>query len=124
MGGYFLNFIVYTAAMTGVIFIAMLVYKKMFCGADVKSKFLNIEDTMAIAPRKKLYVVRAGEERFLIASDAERTTLISKLKADDKFMMREDSASMDDLPVILDFQNKRTAGKTTQQVLRNIVHNI
>lgn len=43
------------------------------------SKFLSIEETMNINPRKSLLVVRAGNEKFLVASDVDRTTLISKL---------------------------------------------
>ena len=83
MGGYVINFAVYTMAMLGLIFFALMVYKKTagFAGG-VKNggKSLAIEETMTIAPRKTLYVVRAGEERFLIASDVDKTTLISKLQ--------------------------------------------
>lgn len=81
MGSYILNFTVYTMAMCGLIFFALFVYKKFADGGmySKKSKFLNIEDTMAIGPRKTLYVIRAGHEKFLIAGDADKTTLISKL---------------------------------------------
>ena len=34
--------------------------------------------------RKQLYVIRAGKERFLIASDAERTTFLSKLNTENE----------------------------------------
>ncbi len=82
MGGYVMNFAVYTMAMTGLIFFALMVYKKCTFPGGIKSsktKMLNIEETMSIAPRKTLYVVKAGNERFLIASDIDKTTLISKL---------------------------------------------
>lgn len=124
MGGYFLNFMVYTTAMIGVICLAVVVYKKVSYASDVKSKFLNVEDTMALSPRKKLYVVKAGEERFLIASDAERTTLISKLQNGEKALVPETTSGVDELPVIVDFKSKRPKGQNAQQVLRNIVHNI
>ena len=124
MSGYFLNFIVYTAAMIGVIFLAVFVYKKMSFVSGGNSKFLNVEDTMALAPRKNLYVVRAGNERFLIASDAERTSLISKLEDGQEFTanLGEISSTVEDLPVIVDFKKKKSTGKTAQEVLKNIVN--
>ena len=79
MGGYLINFIVYTTAMVGIIFLAVFVYKKFSCTVSSKSKFLNVEECISLAPRKELYVVRAGSERFLVASDVGRTSLISKL---------------------------------------------
>ena len=81
MGGYLANFTVYTMAMTGLICFAVFVYKKVMDGSIRKdnSKFLCVEDSMNLNPLKTLHVVRAGNERFLIASDVDRTTLISKL---------------------------------------------
>jgi len=82
MGSYILNFTVYTMAMCGLIFFALFVYKKFATGnlCTRKSGFLGIEDTLSLAPRKTLFIIRAGEERFLIASDADKTSLISKLQ--------------------------------------------
>ena len=84
MSGYVINFTVYTLAMTGLICFAVFVYKRITDGAfrSNKSKYLSIEETMSLTPRKTLHVVRAGNEKFLIASDADRTTLISKLEWD------------------------------------------
>ena len=81
MGSYILNFAVYTMAMCGLIVFALFVYKKFSAGdfGIRNSNFLSIEDTMTLAPRKVLYIIRAGRERFLVASDADKTTLISKL---------------------------------------------
>lgn len=124
MSTYLLNFIVYTTAMIGVIFIALFVYKRFSCSSISKSKFLNVEDSISLAPRKNLYVVRAGNERFLVASDAERTSLISKL--DENYIKSEVEPlnkidnKIDDLPSIVDFQ-KPTRGK---KVFKNIVNNI
>ena len=86
MGGYIANFTVYTMAMVGLIFFALLTYKKFFCGNSFgrKSDFLSIEETISLAPRKNLYVVKAGNERFLVASDSDRTSLISKLDENSK----------------------------------------
>lgn len=81
MGGYLANFTVYTMAMTGLICFAVFVYKKIMDGSlrTNNSKFLSVEETMSLNPRKTLHIVRAGNEKFLIASDVDRTTLISKL---------------------------------------------
>ena len=77
-----MNFTVYTMAMLGMIFFAVFVYKKVMNGSIYKngSKNLSIEERMSINPRKSLLIVKAGDERFLVASDMERTSLISKLQ--------------------------------------------
>jgi len=77
--GYLTNFIVYTLAMVGVIMLALFVYKGTSCNTKKQTKFLKVLDTMSIGPRKNLYIVAAGQEKFLIAGDVDRTTLISKL---------------------------------------------
>lgn len=78
--GYLTNFIVYTFAMVGIIVFALLVFKNSTGGGSNKhSKFLKVIDSISLGPRKTLYIVSAGEEKFLIAGDIERTSLISKL---------------------------------------------
>lgn len=106
MGGYIANFTVYTMAMLGLICFALVIYKKFLSGSSFKNKsqFLNIEESISLAPRKNLYVVRAGNERFLVASDVDRTSLISKL--DEKPRRTEKQSGVDDLPVIVDFPQK------------------
>ena len=91
MGWYLVNFTVYTMAMLGLISFAVFVFKKFTDGTmrSNKSKFLNIEESMSLSPRKTLHVVRAGNERFLIASDIDRTTLISKLDAPQQIQKTE-----------------------------------
>ena len=86
MGHYILSFTVYTLAMSGLIFFALFVYKKVTQGniGLKNSKILSVEETMSISPRKSLMIVKAGEERFLIASDIDKTTLISKLGNEQK----------------------------------------
>lgn len=93
MGGYLVNFAIYTMAMIGLIFFALMIYKRFSCDGIIgkKSGFLGVEDTINIAPRKNLYVIRAGNERFLIAGDVDKTTLISKL--DDNFGQNSQSIS-------------------------------
>ena len=79
--GYLANFIVYTLAMTGVIAVALLVFKSTSSsGGKRSSKCLKVIDTLSLAPRKTLYIVSTGREKFLIAGDVDKTSLISKLE--------------------------------------------
>ncbi|MBD9223655.1 hypothetical protein EGQ24_07130 [bacterium] len=80
--GYLANFMVYTLAMVGVIVVALLIFKSATSGGITggKSKYLKIIDTLNLAPRKTLYIVSTGREKFLIAGDVDKTSLISKLQ--------------------------------------------
>ena len=80
--GYLANFMVYTLAMVGVIVVALLIFKSATSGGITggKSKYLKIIDTLNLAPRKTLYIVSTGREKFLIAGDVDKTNLISKLE--------------------------------------------
>ncbi len=114
MSGYLINFMVYTLAMVGLIFLALFIYKKtaVMPGGKSRSKFLGVEDVMSLTPRKSLYVVRAGSERFLIASDMDRTTLISKLDGDnsaERNIPQERTPSIDELPDITNYSVRKKA---------------
>lgn len=135
MSGYLVNFIVYTAAMVGIIFLAVFVYKKFSYCSTSRSKFLNVEECISLGPRKELFVVRAGQERFLVASDVGRTSLISKLDDNSPVQKNEvvsssssvlktnTNCSVDDLPTIVDFpRSQRTTAQ--KKVFKNIINNI
>ena len=81
MGIYLINFLVYTMAMVGLLFICLMVYKKTMSNAKCtkNNDELIVENALKLAPRKTVYVVKVGEEKFLIAGDAERTTFLAKL---------------------------------------------
>lgn len=134
MSGYFVNFIVYTAAMVGIIFLAVFVYKKFSYCSTSRSKFLNVEECISLGPRKELFVVRAGQERFLVASDVGRTSLISKLDDNSPVQKNEvvssssvlktsTNCSVDDLPTIVDFPRGQRA-TAQKKVFKNIINNI
>lgn len=77
---YITSFIVYTLAMTGVLVIGYVVYKKtVFSQTLRKNPLLKIEDMMRLPDRKVLYVINCKSEQFLIASSNDKVTLISKL---------------------------------------------
>ena len=52
---------------------------------------------MSLAPRKTLYIVSTGQEKFLIAGDVDKTTLISKLETHETMSFKE---TMEALPKI------------------------
>jgi len=122
MGHYLISFSIYTLAMVGVIFAALFVFKtfsnKCF---SKKSSMLRIEDSMNLSPRKTLYVINAKNERFLIASDVDRTSLIAKLdvksEAETINPTREDKSfelssfdgieSIGEFTSLIDFQKER-----------------
>ena len=126
MTSYLLTFAVYTSAMIGVIFLALYAYKKFSPNNSrvSQSQFLEVEDCVSLGVRKQLYVVRAGQEKFLIASDAERTTFLSKLNEQKleevqpkKYAQVEtDLDSLDGLP-----RERFMAGQNSTEILRNIV---
>ena len=81
MNSYIAHFSVYLFAMIGVICFALLVVKKSITTSYKKRKsaFLQVEDTITIAPKKSLFVIRAGGKKLLIASDEGRTTFLTEL---------------------------------------------
>ncbi len=106
--GYLANFMVYTFAMVGVIVIALLVFKNATSqGTGAKSKYLKVIDSMSLAPRKTLYIVSTGKEKFLIAGDVDKTTLISKLDVSHTAAPVEDVSS-----------SKETFQQTMQKLAR------
>lgn len=83
--GYLANFIVYTLAMVGVMMIAVFVFKNSTAYSSKSGgKLLKVTDTLSLGARKTLYIVSAGEEKFLIAGDVDRTSLIAKLNQEEK----------------------------------------
>lgn len=93
MTGYLINFSIYTLAMIGIIFAALFVFKtfanKCF---SKKSAMLKIEDSMNLSPRKTLYVISAKNEKFLIAADIDKTSLIAKLDTKPEISIRENKS--------------------------------
>lgn len=81
MGIYLINFLVYSMAMVGLLFLGVTVYKKTMVTGRCKNDTneLAVENALNLSPRKTLYVVKAGNEKFLIAADAERTSFLAKL---------------------------------------------
>lgn len=81
MGTYLVNFLVYSMAMVGLLFLCLTVYKKTMGNNKFmrNNEEFSVENALNLSPRKTLYVIKTGSERFLIASDVERTTFLAKL---------------------------------------------
>lgn len=124
MTSYLLTFTVYTTAMVGVIFLALFAYKKFSVQNNrvSDSNFLEVEDCVTLGVRKQLYVVRAGEEKFLIASDAERTTFLSKLNAAAvKQQPRKEMPKYEAIGHFYPEEERENVRKDATAVLRNII---
>ena len=80
MGGYLVHFSVFTFAMIGIMFLAVMIYSKTNINAkNSKKGGMKIEESLNLTPRKTLHVVNVNGEKFLIAADAERTEFLAKL---------------------------------------------
>lgn len=84
MTHYLINFLIYTLAMVGLICFALVVYKRFSITKVCSNKLnsLSVVDVLNVAPRKTFYIIKAGEEKFLVASDVEKMSLISKLETE------------------------------------------
>lgn len=85
MQGYFVQFLAYTMAMVGFFTVCLLTYKKL-CAKSLSCSnqdSLSIENVLRINARKQIYIIKAGNERFLVAADTERTTMLAKLEDGD-----------------------------------------
>jgi flagellar biogenesis protein FliO len=68
-----------------------------------KAALLEVEANLALEPRKNLYIVRAGQDRFLISATMEQTQCLAKLTAE---------SDVSSLPVELDeLKQEKAAAK-------------
>ena len=82
---YAIKFMVYTFGVIGLLLVAYIIAKRCM-GLDINTRKkgnLYIEETLTISPRKTLYILKAYDERFLIASDANNTSFLAKLNSDE-----------------------------------------
>lgn len=89
MTGYLFKFIFYTSGVIGILLIGYVVAKNFLSGAMILNKKegnLEIEESLALSPRKTLHIIRAFDEKFLVASDATSTTLLAKLNSENEIV--------------------------------------
>ncbi len=82
MNSYIVNFITYSFAMVGFLLTVLFIYKKSvnITEGQNKKNFLQVETSLRISPVKTIYVIKAGNEKFLIAGDTANTTMLAKLE--------------------------------------------
>lgn len=87
MNHYIVGFAFYTLAMVGIIYIGFIIAKSVLKMpyATRKNSILSVEDILPLTPRKKLYVIKVANERFLISGDVDNTTLLAKLEQNELF---------------------------------------
>ncbi len=86
MTDYIINFSVYTLAIIGMIFTAFILVQKTMYGGTLnrkKNNFLSMESVLSLEPRKNLYVINAGNEKFLLSTDMNGCKLLTKLEHND-----------------------------------------
>ena len=115
MQSYITNFVVYTMAMVGFIFIALFVYKKSISLPQnlANKDYLKVENLIKLSATKTVYIIKAGYERFLDAGDAANTTLLAKLEKDNVLDVVESEVSQDQeikFPQLKDLFNKFNRG--------------
>lgn len=120
--GYLSHFVVYTLAMLSVIGIALFVYKKfsMVNFNSRKSNLLRVEDVLSLSPRKTLYVINANGEKFLIAGDLDRTTLISKLESKEQVREPRNEHAVD-LSEFIQNEDVLYSSSEKEPVMKNLV---
>ena len=94
MTQYLFKFIFYTSGVIGILLIGYVVAKNFLAGGLVlnrKRGNLEIEESLSVSPRKTLHIVRAFDEKFLVASDATSTTLIAKLNSNNEITEKPDN---------------------------------
>ena len=111
MTHYLVKFIFYTSGVIGLLFIAFLVAKNslnMNSAFAKKNKNLEIEESLSLSPRKTLHVVRAFNEKFLIASDSTSTTLLATLNTDGEIITNEKNNVKEEFKEYLEEKPVRT----------------
>ena len=102
MNTYLIHFAVYAFAMVGFLFIVLYIYKKSIynCANNNNKNYIKVENSLKLSPSKTLYVIRAGEEKFLIAGDSTSTTMLSKLENNKEDVYIEDNKTSSKLTEI------------------------
>ena len=102
-------------AMVGLLFLCLMVYKRTMVDTKClkKNDELVLENALNISQRKTLYVVKAGQERFLIAADAERTSFLAKLDSE-----HSDTKTIEDRIVTIPVEQEKF-GDVVRQARKN-----
>lgn len=97
------SFILYTLGAVALIYGAYWYARRSTRGAlpdtvqhsQLQLPALEIESVLALEPQKTLYVIRSGQERFLVSSSGDNTTLLSRLEP-----VFTEQAEVSEIPVV------------------------
>lgn len=128
---YAIKFMVYTFGVIGLLLVAYIIAKKCM-GIDINSRKngnLVIEETLNISPRKTLYILRAYNERFLVASDANSTSFLAKLNSDetisDKLLENEDFSKLINETGDYNFKDEDKTKKENPEIhKKSVIHSM
>ena len=81
---------------------------------------MRVEDVLSLSPRKTLYVINANGEKFLIAGDLDRTTLISKLEQKEQVREKRNEHSVD-LTEFIQNEDILYSSSEKEPVMKNLV---
>ncbi len=124
MTTHIIAFIFYTLAMLGVIFVAFAVYKNVVLNQNTHCSKLRVEDMLRLNQRKSLYVINYEGEKFLIASDVDSTTLISKLNTTQNVIKSEQNFEQIKQEPTDSFEDKLIELKKTSAGSKNMMRTI
>lgn len=84
MTHYIIGFVVYTLGTIGVLFIGYIMVKYFLNINPMKinktqKSFLKLEQGISLEPRKSVYILKAGKQRFLIATTPDKVCFLSEL---------------------------------------------
>lgn len=87
MTHYIIGFVIYTLGTIGVLFIGYIMVKHFLNVNPIKvnktqKKFLKLEQGISLEPRKSVYILKAGKQRFLIATTPDKVCFLSELDKD------------------------------------------
>jgi len=91
MGHTIFSFLITTTGMIAMLYLAYLYIRYKLNGKPIsmplaehqnqQQQTLSIESVLNLEPRKRLYVVRSGAERFLLSSTMDKVELVSALES-------------------------------------------
>lgn len=126
MSHYLIKIIFYTGGVIGFLLIAYIVAKYCLMNTGSfrkKTGNLDIEESLAISPKKTLHIIKAFDERFLIASDANSTTLLAKLNSDESIsenIQQEFSSYIEEKPTKTTQENSPKNSSVIKSMLEKL----
>jgi flagellar biogenesis protein FliO len=119
MTSYLIGFSVYTLAMIGVILLGFVIVQKSLSGGFIqdKSSFMSLEQTLCLEPRRNIHMVKVGNERFLISTDAQGTKFLAKIDENNIPIDKSDTYKE---AGIIDFRKKYSTEKIVTGIFEKI----